>query len=123
MSDSTNQVLNFSKSEQKTLAGMAGALESFNAMYAEMTAQQMRVFLIVARRGSVTGKQIAVGLDISGSNVSRCVAALSDITVARRKVAPLNLVELRSDPMDRRVRYVELSEKGKAFSKELLSHF
>ena len=113
----------FTKNDQKTLAGLAGALENFNSLYVEMTAMQMRVFIVVARRGSVTGKQIADTLNTTGANVSRCVAAQSDVTVARRKVEPLNLVELRVDPLDRRVRYVELSEKGKAFVKQLTSHF
>jgi len=109
--------------EQKTLAGLAGALANFNELYVEMTAMQMRVFIVVARRGSVTGREICNAMNTTGSNVSRCVAALSDITVARRKVEPLNLVELTTDPLDRRVRYVQLTEKGKAFAKQLTSHF
>jgi|TARA_R110002074_G_scaffold144049_4_gene291480 DNA-binding MarR family transcriptional regulator len=111
------------KSEQKALAGIAGALADFNGIYSEMTALQMRCFIIVARRGSLTGKEMALALDVSGSNISRCVAALSDITVARRKVAPLGLVTLANDPIDRRVKYVQLSTKGEAFAKALTSHF
>jgi DNA-binding MarR family transcriptional regulator len=118
-----DNLISVSSNDKKALASLAGALGNFNSLYAEMTAMQMRVFIAVARRGSVTGKQIAVSLDTTGSNVSRCVAALSDVTVARRNVAPLNLVELTNDPLDRRVRYVQLSEKGKAFVKELTSHF
>lgn len=113
----------FNKKEQKVLAGLSASLEAFFNTYNEMTALQMRCFVIVSRRGKVTGKEIAVALDISGSNVSRCVAILSDITMARRKAKPLDLVKLTNDPLDRRVRYVELTEKGKAFAKALTSNF
>lgn len=113
----------FNKKEQKVLAGLSASLEAFFLTYNEMSALQMRCFVLVARRGKVTGKEMAVALDVSGSNISRCVAALSDITVARRKVAPLDLVKLTNDPLDRRVRYVELTEKGKAFAKALTSNF
>jgi len=109
--------------DQNALTSIAGALKDFNELYVEMTAMQMRVFIVVARRGSVTGREIGNALNTTGSNVSRCVAALSDIVVARRNVPPLNLVELTHDPLDRRVRYVQLSEKGKAFAKQLTSHF
>ena len=113
----------FNKNDLEILAGLAGALKEFNQLYGDMTAMQMRVFITVARRGEVTGKEIATALDITGSNVSRCVAVLSDVQVARRKGDPLNLVELSVDPMDRRIRYVQLSEKGKLFAKQLLTHF
>jgi DNA-binding MarR family transcriptional regulator len=43
--------------------------------------------------------------------------------MARRKAKPLDLVKLTNDPLDRRVRYVELTEKGKAFAKALASNF
>jgi len=118
-----NKMSEFNKKEQKVLAGLSASLEAFFMTYNEMTALQMRCFVIVARRGKVTGKEIAVALDISGSNVSRCVAILSDITMARRKAKPLDLVKLTNDPLDRRVRYVELTEKGKAFALSLTSNF
>ena len=113
----------FNKKEQQILSGLSASLEAFFLTYSEMSALQMRCFVMVARRGKVTGKEIAVALDISGSNVSRCVAILSDITMARRKAKPLGLVKLTNDPIDRRVRYVELSEKGKVFAKALTSNF
>jgi DNA-binding MarR family transcriptional regulator len=117
------QNMKFTKNELDSFGGIAHALAEFHALYSDMTAMQMRVFIVVCRRGKLTGKEIANALDISGSNVSRCVAVLSDINVARRKGDPLNLVELSTDPLDRRIRYVQLSEKGKLFAKQLLANF
>ena len=115
--------MKYTRKESESLAGIANALAEFHALYSDMTAMQMRVFIVVCRRGKLTGKEIGTALDITGSNVSRCVAVLSDVQVARRKGDPLNLVELSPDPLDRRIRYVQLSEKGKLFAKQLLAHF
>ncbi len=109
--------------QREKLAGMAYALEQFNAAYAEMSVQQMRVFITVARREKATGAEIAKALNISSANVSRCVAVLSDVVVARRKSASLGLCALEVDPLDRRVRHVVLTEKGKALVEQLGEQF
>jgi len=118
-----NTATKHSKKDLENLAGMAAVLKDFQGLYAEMTALQMRVLIFVAMRGRCTGIEIAKGLNTLGSNVSRVVTVLSDIDVKRRKSAPLNLVELQTDPLDRRVRYVVLSERGKAVISAMTGHF
>ena len=118
-----NTATKLSKKDLENLAGMAAVLKDFQGLYAEMTALQMRVLIFVAMRGRCTGIEIAKGLNTLGSNVSRVVTVLSDIDVKRRKSAPLNLVELQTDPLDRRVRYVVLSERGKAVIAAMTGHF
>jgi len=113
----------FTKTQNKQLQGMAGALADFNALYAEMSSMQMRVFIAVARRGPLTGRDIATSLSMSGPNVSRCVAMLSDVMIPSRKTQSLGLVELSTDPMDRRVRYVQLSQKGEEFVNQITANF
>tara|TARA_R110002153_G_scaffold196723_2_gene350110 strand:- start:402 stop:752 length:351 start_codon:yes stop_codon:yes gene_type:complete len=113
----------FNKKELNQLSGIAGVLEDFNNIYLEMTAMQMRVFIVVARRGPVTGKDIATTLKISGPNVSRCVAMLSDVVIPNRKTPSLNIVQLKNDSLDRRVKYVELTELGEEFVRALIAHF
>jgi len=118
-----NKAAKRSKQDLQNLAGMAAVLKDFQELYSEMTALQMRVFIFVAMRGRCTGIEIAKGLNTLGSNVSRVVTVLSDINVKRRKSAPLNLVELQTDPLDRRVRYVVLSERGKVVAEAITGHF
>ena len=66
---------------------------------------------------------IATSLSMSGPNVSRCVAMLSDVMIPSRKTQSLGLVELSTDPMDRRVRYVQLSQKGEEFVNQITANF
>ena len=107
----------------KALAGMAHALAHFAEANREMSVLQMRVFIFIATRERVTVSEAAKSLGMSSPNVSRCIAVLSDFAVARRKAEPMGLVQLEVDPMDRRVKYIVLTEKGKAFAKLLTSHF
>lgn len=107
----------------KALAGMAYALAQFADINREMSVLQMRVFVCIALRKRVTVSEAAKSLGMSSPNVSRCIAVLSDFTVARRKAEPLGLVQLEVDPMDRRVKYIVLTEKGKAFADSLTGQF
>lgn len=102
---------------------MAHALAQFADINREMSVLQMRVFVCIALRKRVTVSEAAKSLGMSSPNVSRCIAVLSDFTVARRKAEPLGLVQLEVDPMDRRVKYIVLTEKGKAFAESLTSQF
>ena len=107
----------------KALAGMAHALAQFADINREMSVLQMRVFVCIALRKRVTVSETAKSLGMSSPNVSRCIAVLSDFAVARRKAEPMGLVQLEVDTMDRRVKYIVLSEKGKAFAESLTSQF
>ena len=111
------------KKNSKALAGMANALAQFADINREMSVLQMRVFVCIALRKRVTVSEAAKSLGMSSPNVSRCIAVLSDFAVARRKAEPMGLVQLEVDPMDRRVKYIVLSEKGKAFAESLTSQF
>lgn len=123
MNDATKKTKAQTVKSKAALTGMANALELFNEIYGEMTVLQMRVFIAVARRERATGGDLAKALDVSTPNVSRCVAVLSDFTIARRKHEPLNLVTLEHDALDRRVKYVVLTEEGATFAAALTSQF
>jgi len=115
--------INKNTTQREALTGLSYALEQFYGQSVEMSVLQMRVFVAIARRGRATGAELGKALGISTPNVSRCVAVLSDIVIARRKSEPMGLVRLEVDPLDRRVKYAVLTEKGKAFAAQLVGQF
>lgn len=105
---------------------LRGLQDSLNAMHqagGELTIHQMRVLLFVMRRDKVTGSDIMAALDLSRPTTSRIVAALSNEMIGRRNAAPLDLVRFEDDPMDRRVRYIVLTEKGQTLASKLEDYF
>jgi DNA-binding MarR family transcriptional regulator len=97
---------------QKIAGGLERALGRFRDLHPDMTALQLAVFLVIAKAGEEGISQSALYryLDTTDSTVSRTLAILSDI--GGRKVAPLDLIEIKVNPLDRRERLITLTRKG-----------
>jgi DNA-binding MarR family transcriptional regulator len=83
----------------------------------------MRVLVFVMRRGRVTGTDILNGLDLTRPTTSRIVAALSDEAIGRRQDEPLNFIRIVPDTSDRRIKHIELTERGQALAAKMLGFF
>lgn len=112
-----------SKEKGNILKGLQDSLTIMNQFGGELTIQQMRVLLFVMRRERSTGVEISASLDISRPTISRILAALSNEPIGRRNAPPLDLVRYENDPVDRRIRYVTLTAKGKTLAKVLATSF
>lgn len=111
------------KEKGTILKGLQDSLTIINQFGGELTIHQMRVLLFVMRRERATGSDISKALDISRPTISRIIAALSNEAIGRRNAPPLDLVQLENDPIDRRVRYVTLTSKGKTLANVLATSF
>ncbi|MCW2879428.1 MAG: Transcriptional regulator-like protein [Sphaerisporangium sp.] len=74
-----------------------------------LTMQQLKVALILAHRGSVSGQELAHSLG----------TGLGTVTGIVDRLVAQGLVTRREDPSDRRVRRVELSDAGRRMTEEL----
>ncbi|MEU8268008.1 MarR family transcriptional regulator [Sphaerisporangium sp. NPDC049002] len=74
-----------------------------------LTMQQLKVALILASRGSVSGQELAHTLG----------TGLGTVTGIVDRLVAQGLVTRREDPSDRRIRRVELSDAGRRMTEEL----
>lgn len=105
------------------LRGLQDSLTEINEEVGELTLQQIRTLAFIMRRGSVTGTEIMAALDLSRPTTSRIVAALSNEMIGRRQAAPLDLVSINPDPVDRRVRHIVLTTKGQKLAESIVEMF
>jgi DNA-binding MarR family transcriptional regulator len=79
----------------------------------DMTLIQALVLFRVAEKPGISQRDLYKYLGLNDSTVSRTLAILSD--VGGRQAPPLNLVDVRISPEDRRERLLDLTPKGKRF--------
>lgn len=95
---------------QKFAGTLAEALGRLRELHGDMTVLQILVLLEVAKQESVTQSDLYRRLGVTDSAISRNIALLSDI--GGRRTAPLNLIDVRVNPRDRRERNLSLTRKG-----------
>jgi len=105
------------------LRGLQEAVTDIQRLSGELTTTQLRVLIFVMRRGKATGTDIAKALEMSAPTVSRSIATLSDENISRRAGAPVGFLRLENDPLDRRVKYAVLTEKGQTLVNRIVEGF
>lgn len=93
------------------------ALDRLHETHADLTVQQLRYLFFVAEHPGLTVAEVYRALASNTSIASRTFAILSDIGTP--SVEGLDLVEMRPDERDRRLRRLYLSPKGVRFLEEL----
>lgn len=88
---------------QHTLGRRFGAARANPLMSLNLTMRQLKVLLTLARGGACTGQELTAEMGVSFATVTGIVDRL----------AAQGLVTRREDPADRRVRLLELTEKGR----------
>jgi len=83
-------------------------LSVFRTLHPRIEAQMISVFLTIAMYEGKTQNQIAEMVGISQSSVSRNISALANFNGIA-----LDLVSMRENPDDRRLKEVRLTAKGK----------
>jgi DNA-binding MarR family transcriptional regulator len=87
------------------------AMRRLRDLHQDMTLLQAMFFLAVAANPGAPQRRIYELLDTNDSNAARTIAILSDI--GGRRSAPLDLIKVAIDPLDRRQRLLELTPKGR----------
>lgn len=103
----------------KELWKITRCLEEMRRIDPEIQAQTVTCFLEVAMNPGITMKDLGERVGISQSSVSRNVAALSKVHRLNRPGHDL-LVAVE-DPMERRRKIVNLTEKGRKVAESLKS--
>jgi DNA-binding MarR family transcriptional regulator len=94
------------------IRNLARVIEEFRKLDPEMQAQQIAIFLYVAAASPhVSMKDLERLTGLSGGGVSRNVAALGEIH--RKGMPGHDLLTTRTNPLDRREKFVSLSAKGR----------
>jgi DNA-binding MarR family transcriptional regulator len=109
--------------QSEALKGLALTFDSFGQLSDTLTLQQLKTFLLVARRGRVTGQDVIKELGISKANASRTLAILSDDVMVRRKSETMALITYEIDVYDKRYRYAVLTKKGQDLANSITSNF
>jgi|TARA_R110002124_G_scaffold62612_1_gene171124 DNA-binding MarR family transcriptional regulator len=109
--------------QSEALKGLALTFDSFGELSDTLTLQQLKTFLLVARRGRVTGQDVIKELGISKANASRTLAILSDDVMVRRKSETMALITYEIDVYDKRYRYAVLTKKGQDLANSITSNF
>jgi DNA-binding MarR family transcriptional regulator len=94
-----------------TAARMTRAMRRLRDLHPDMTLLQAMFFLSVAANPGASQRDIYALLDTNDSNAARTIAILSDI--GGRRSAPLDLIKVSIDPLDRRQRMLDLTPKGR----------
>ena len=106
------------KSNRKELFKAANLIEAFRGVSPELPSQMAAAFLIICRNEGCSVKDVGDRLGLAKSSASRNISALSEV---HRKGTPgFNLVETYDDPMDRRVKKINLTQKGKALRNRII---
>ena len=114
---------NMKLTQSEALKGLALTFDSFGELSDTLTLQQLKTFLLVARRGRVTGQDVIKELGISKANASRTLAILSDDVMVRRKSETMALITYEIDVYDKRYRYAVLTKKGQDLANSITSNF
>lgn len=91
--------------------------EKCRELATNMEAQTLQCLLLVAVKPGIRQAELVELVGLAPSSVSRNVAMLSEIF--RPGIPGLGLVHSYIDPNNRRNRIIELTEKGKAFLREI----
>ena len=84
---------------------------------ADVTAQRLLILICVSRNQGLSQRELLSMLDSTSiPALSRNLADLSALTTQKR-IGP-NLIELRTDPMNLRIKRVFLTTKGKRFVRQ-----
>lgn len=84
---------------------------------ADVTAQRLLILICVFFNEGLSQRELLAKLESTSTTaLSRNLADLSQLT-SRKRVGP-SLLELRTDPMNLRLKRVYLTETGRAFMKE-----
>jgi DNA-binding MarR family transcriptional regulator len=103
--------------------GLLKTLKRLRDQHADMTVFQAQFFVAIASSDpeEVNQRELWRDLDSSDSVASRTLALLSDI--GSRTTTGLDLLVLRTNPMDRRERLVSLSSKGRRLWHDIMNDF
>lgn len=100
------------------LRQLGNALAAFSVLSpTSFPIHHAEVFLVVARQGQATYRELEEALNLSNSTVSRTVHALGE--VHRKGYEGHALLELVRDPEEGRRFVIRLSAKGKALARQL----
>ena len=106
-------------SERLRLDGLLRQIELFRTLDPEIQAQGLSTFLTIAKNdpSPISMRDLAESVGIAQSSCSRNVASLGKIH--RHGRPGHQLVESYEDPMDRRIKLVKLTQKGRRFAQML----
>lgn len=107
-----------SDEERRTFRRLNSILHLFRGQDGEMPIQQILTFCWVALNEGGVQRDLCSALDMPHSTASRNIAALS--TVHRLGKPGLGLITWVESPDDRRAKLLMLTEKGRAFARQVL---
>jgi DNA-binding MarR family transcriptional regulator len=107
-----------SDDERRTFRRLNSILTLFRGHDTEMPVQQMLVFCWVALNDGGVQRDLCAALDMPHSTASRNLSALSPIH--RLGKPGLGLVTWSESVEDRRVKLLVLTDKGRAFARQVL---
>lgn len=102
------------------LAPFIEALEEFRGIYGDMTISQAVVLATVAASPGLSQKELVQRSGLKDSSISRIYAIMSDR--GNRGTGPFNLMALKEDPTDYRVKRVYLTKSGNNLFRIILQH-
>ena len=110
------------KKQMRTMRTLDRALHfARRKISTDITAQRLQVLLAVYFHEGFSQRELLQFLDMTSiTALSRNLADLSRLT--SKKIKGPGLLELRSDPLNLRVKRVFLTKKGKRFMQEWLSY-
>ena len=112
-----SEVVVFAVEDVAGLEGLAAAIKVFRELDAEMPAQTILTFLLVAQNPGIKVGELVTRLDIAQSSTSRNVAYLSKWRAFEEEGH--DLIEAVEDPKDRRTKVVNLTAKGKRLAEKV----
>lgn len=95
-------------------------VEEFRKIDPEMQMQAAAAFLLISQQPGITVREVGTRLGVASSSASRNVALLSKEN--RRGEPGPHLIDYDDDPLDRRIRRLYLTPKGKRFLDSILSY-
>jgi DNA-binding MarR family transcriptional regulator len=101
-----------------TIEAAIALLSGLRAVDPEMTVQMAQCFLAIAARPGMTVKEMAEIAEVEDSTASRNAGMLG--RYGRGQKEGYRVVEFHDDPNDRRVRRLELTDKGRRVLKGAL---
>ena len=107
------------KNPYETVAGaLIKVLARLRDRHADMTLLQAMFFFTVAQKPGITQRELYEALGSNDSVASRTLAILSDL--GSRNTPGLDLIEMRTNPLDRRERIVRLTRKGERLMQDIM---